>query len=439
MMLKYYLRLALVGIRRNPGITTLITLAIALGVALTMAAYTVLYVMSRDPIPEKSAQLFAVQIDNGGPKSRAAGDNEPPQQLSYRDANALLAGHKAVRQAAMHQVSLTLKPADSQLKPYAVSGRATSGDFFPMFNVPMLYGRGWTASMEMNLEPVVVLSKHLNSRLFAGANSVGRSVLLNEYSYQVVGVMDDWDPKPRFYDVIGGQSFDEGDDVYLPLPLTFARQMSTSEYEICNAGPRGQTFDDLTRSECVWLQYWVELDSPAALRDFKSYLSNYAKEQRLLGRFDWPPNIRIRAVKEWLVAQKVVPNDAKLSLLVACSFFVVCIVSAMGLMLARTFAQAGELGIRRALGASSRDCFAQALVEAGVLGFLGGSLGLILTHLGLWTIRALFPEGMSRIATINPGLSTAAVLLAVCAALVAGLYPAWRSTRVPPALQMREA
>ncbi len=45
---------------------------------------------------------------------------------------------------------------------------------------------------------------------------MGRTVRLNDGVYQIVGVLNDWDPHPRFYDVIGGLSFEEADDVYLP-------------------------------------------------------------------------------------------------------------------------------------------------------------------------------------------------------------------------------
>ncbi|HEX3913426.1 MAG TPA: hypothetical protein VHW71_07965 [Steroidobacteraceae bacterium] len=89
-MLNYYFRIALVSFRRHWTLTLLVVVAIAMGVALTMTAYTVLSVMSRDPISWKSSQLFAVQLDNGGPRSRKAGDNEPEVQLTYRDATALL-------------------------------------------------------------------------------------------------------------------------------------------------------------------------------------------------------------------------------------------------------------------------------------------------------------------------------------------------------------
>jgi putative ABC transport system permease protein len=436
-MTNYYFRMALLSLRRNAMLSALVVLAIALGVALTMAAYSVLFVMSRDPIPEKSNKLYAVQLDNGGPKSRQPGDDEPPSQLSYRDAISLLNARQATRQVAMHQTSLTLTPSEPNLKPYAVAGRATSGDFFQMFDVPMLYGGGWSASIEKSLSPVVVLSKRLNQKLFRGENSVGKTLSLDQAIYQLVGVMDDWDPKPRYYDVIGGQNFDEGEEVYLPLPLTIEREMSTSEYQFCNAGPPGDTFATLIQSECVWLQFWVELPASSDVVKYRRFLTNYAKEQQNIGRFDWAPNVRLRSIPEWLFTQKVIPNDARLSVLVAFSFFVVCLVSAMGLMLAKAFSRSSELGIRRALGASSHDIFAQSMVESMVIGIFGAFLGLALTAIALWSMRQLFPGGLSRIALLNLQLSGVTVLVALVAALVVGLYPAWRSMQMAPALQMK--
>lgn len=436
-MLDYYFRLAFVSLRRHWGLTLLMVAAIAVGVALTMTAYTVLNVMSRDPIPWKSSQLFAVQLDNGGPRSRKAGDNEPADQLTYRDAMALLRAGKAKHQVAMHSIELRVIPADSSLKPYAIAGRATSADFFQMFDVPMLYGHGWSDHHGEDGAAVAVLSRRLNERLFAGANSVGKTVSLGGASYEVVGVTDNWDPKPRFYDVIGGQNFDEGEDVFLPLASSVDKQMSTSEYEYCNAGPPGQTFGDLLRSECVWLQFWAELPTQSDVIEYRNFLTNYALEQQRSGRFTWPPNIRLRDVRDWLVAQKVVPNDAKLSVLVAFGFLIVCLVSASGLMLAKDFARAGDFGVRRALGASGLHIFSQAMVESAVIGLIGGIAGLLLTLLALSTMRQLFPAGMARIAQLDGPLFGTTFLLALLAALATGFYPAWRSMQVNPALQIK--
>jgi putative ABC transport system permease protein len=435
-MLDYYFRLALVSFRRHWTLTFLVVVAIAVGVALTMTAYTVLSVMSRDPIPWKSSQLFAVQLDNGGPRSRKAGDDEPPAQLTYRDAMALLNARRAKHQVAMHRIELRVTPADTVLKPFSIAGRATSADFFQIFDVPMLYGHGWSETRN-EVTSVVVLSKKLNERLFSGRNSVGQAVNLSGATYEVIGVTDEWDPKPRFYDVIGGQTFDEGEDAFLPLALTVDRQLSTSEYEYCDAGPPGETFGDLLRSECVWLQFWVELPSQSDVIGYRTFLNNYARDQQQSGRFTWQPNIRLRNVRDWLVAQKVVPNDARLSVLVAFGFLIVCLVSASGLMLAKDFSRAGEFGVRRALGASGRHIFSQTMVESSVIGLLGGALGLLLTLTALWALRELFPGGMARIAQLDAPLFATTFVVAVAAALATGFYPAWRSMQINPALQIK--
>jgi putative ABC transport system permease protein len=437
-MLSYYFRLAIAGIKRNPVLTVLIVAAVSFGVAMTMAAFTILYVMAGDPIPRKSSQLFAVQIDSGGPESRKPADPEPATQLTYRDALALLNAHAAKRQAAMYETSMAVVPGNPAIKPFSVFVRVTSPDFFAMFDVPMLYGHNWDQSNETQTGPIVVLDKKLNDRLFAGTNSVGQSVQLNGAGYQVIGVTDHWDPKPRFYDVIGGQNFEEGDDAYLPLALSIGRGLSTAEYVTCQPGqPPGPSFADMLRSECVWLQFWVQLAQPADVAEFRTFLTNYSRDQERSGRFAWPPNARLRNVREWLVAQKVVPDDARLSVIVASGFFAVCLLSALGLMLAQALGRSGEFGVRRALGASGRDLFSQVVVESGVVGLLGGACGVTLTLLSLHALRELFPGGMGRIAQMDTSLFVTTIVLALTATVIVGFYPAWRSMRVAPALQMK--
>ncbi len=435
---RYYLRLALASLGRHPVLSALTVVAIAFGVAMSMTAFTVLMVMARDPIPATSSQLFAVQIDNGGARSRKPGDDEPATQLTYRDAMALLANHAAPHQVAMHAVALTLHPADHTLKPFSISARATSPDFFSMFDVPMLHGHGWTKADDDQRAAVVVISRALSERLFGGADSQGQTLRLDEADYRVIGVVDHWDPKPRYYDVINGQDFDEGEDAWLPMSLTVDRGMSTSEYEFCDAGPRGETFADLLKSECVWWQYWAELPDAASVERYRATLVNYSRDQQVAGRFGWPPNIRLRNVRDWLVARQVVPNDAKLSAIVAFAFFGVCLVSALGLMLAKSLERAGEFGLRRALGATRLQLFAQAMVESAIIGVLGAVAGLGLTFGALWSIRMLFPADMGRIASMDAALFGIASVIAFGCTLLAGFYPAWRAMRVAPALHMKE-
>src|SRR5580658_1706784 len=157
-MLRYYFRLALAGIKRNPVLTLLIIAAVSFGVAMTMTAYTILYVMSGDPIPGKSRQLFAVQIDNGGPRSRKPGDIEPPPQMSWLDASALLRIHQGSRETAMYEVGLIILPEAPAAEQFHVFARATTSDFFGMFQVPRLFGSAWGRREDATAAPVVVIT-----------------------------------------------------------------------------------------------------------------------------------------------------------------------------------------------------------------------------------------------------------------------------------------
>ena len=437
MLSGYYVRLALTSMRHKPVLVAMMILALAFGVAMSMSAYTILHTMARDPIPGKSAQLYAVQVDNGGPRSRKPGDDEPPVQISWRDASALLGMHRAPREAAMFQVGFSLKADGDAGKGEPVAGRATSAPFFSMFDVPLRYGRGWTDAEESDRARVAVISAALNDRLFNGDDSVGRTLLLNGDAWRIVGVAGPWDPRPRFFDVEGGQAFDEGEDVYVPLKTAMGLEMSTAGYEYCDAGPRGATYADLLASECVWLQYWAELPTTAMAKSYANGLSAYAEGQRASGRFGWPANVRLRNVQDWLVARKIVSDDARLSVIVAFAFLGICIVCALALMLARSLERSGEYSLRRALGATRRTVFLQAATEAGLIGASAGVLGVALTMGALAAMRDLFPGDLARIAWIDGPLLAATVALAAVSAVVAGIYPAWLAMRTSPGLQLK--
>jgi len=433
----YYVRLALASMRHKPVLVAMMILALAFGVAMSMSAYTILHGMARDPIPAKSSRLFAVQIDNGGPRSRKPGDDEPAVQMTWRDASALLGMHRAVREAAMVQVGFIMQAGGAPAKGEHVAGRAASAPFFSLFDVPLRYGRGWTDAEESDRARVAVISAALNDRVFNGENSVGRTLVLNGDAWRIVGVTGAWDPRPRFFDVEGGQAFDESEDVYIPLQTAVGLGMSTEGYEFCDAGPRGQTYADLLASECVWLQYWAELPTPAAENAYRQGLIAYAGQQRAAGRFGWPANVRLRNVPDWLVARKIVSDDARLSTVVAFAFLGICIVCALALMLARSLARSGEYSLRRALGATRRTVFLQAAAEAGLIGTCAGALGVALTLGALAAMRCLFPADLARIATIDGPLLAATVALAAASAVIAGIYPAWLAMRTAPGLQLR--
>ena len=102
-MFRYYLKLGWLSIRRNPLLSTLMIAAIAVGIGACMTTITVNYLMSSNPIPHKSDELFYVQLDNWDPydSSLKKIGFEPPDQVTYLDAMALMKAGKAYRQVAM--------------------------------------------------------------------------------------------------------------------------------------------------------------------------------------------------------------------------------------------------------------------------------------------------------------------------------------------------
>ncbi len=135
----YYCNLAMRSLRRNLVFTALMILAIGVGIGASMTMLTIFRAASGDPIPQKSAQLFAPQIDNFGPQWNAAVHypGAMPPELTYIDATSLTRAHAAVRQAAMYPTSLSITPPDPTRIPIQVDARATDSDFFAMFERPI--------------------------------------------------------------------------------------------------------------------------------------------------------------------------------------------------------------------------------------------------------------------------------------------------------------
>jgi putative ABC transport system permease protein len=435
-MFRYYFRLGIRSLRRNMVLTGLMIAAIAVGIGACMTALTVFRAMSGDPIPEKSTQLYTPQIDNW-PPDRPPNDSPDKLQplLSYIDVMALMQAHPAKRQSAMFATMLSVRPADPQQKPFKASVRTTYTDFFPMFDVPFKYGRAWTASEDENRSAVVVLTREMNERLFGGANSVGKTIRLDSEPYTVTGVLDDWQILPRFYD-LQIQPFGKADEIFMPFTRAIEKQMKVLGSTQCN-GDLGPGFEGLLRSECTWLQFWAELATPSDADKYRAFVNNYAAEQQRLGRFHWPPHTQLRNVKEWLRYRHVVPNEVRILILVSFGFLLVCLMNAMGLMLAKIMGRAGDIGVRRALGASRAAIFAQCLIETGVVGLAGGMFGLALTALGLWAARSLLTKNFVALAHLDLTDTAIAVLLAVGATVLAGLYPTWRAAHVQPAWQLK--
>ncbi|RRN79877.1 FtsX-like permease family protein [Pseudoxanthomonas sp. SGD-10] len=431
-MFAYYFNLALRSFRRDRALTALMVLAVALGIGACMTTLTVFRVLSGDPIPSKSDRLFYVQLDAASRDGYTPGE-EPNDQLTRYDAEALLREKRAPRQALTTGGFVKITPERSGQAPFTSAARFASADFFPMFEVPMLYGSGWSSGDDDARARVVVLGKETNERLFGGGNSVGQRVLLDRTEFTVVGVVDQWRPTPRFYDLTNDR-FAETEGVF--LPFSTSRDLNLDRQG--NIDCWGDTGGDSTgpNAPCAWTQYWVELESPAQAAAYRDYLVNYSDQQRAAGRFERPTNVRLRNVMELLEYNRVVPQDVVMQLWLGFGFLLVCLVNTIGLLLAKFLRRGSEIGVRRALGASRGAIFAQCLVEAGTVGLFGGVLGLGLAMLGLWGVRQQ-PASYANLAHLDGWMLLLTFVLAVASSVLAGVVPAWRAMQVAPAIQLK--
>jgi putative ABC transport system permease protein len=433
-MFGYYLDLALRSLMRNKALTALMVLAIALGIGASMTTLTLLHVLSGDPLPGRSAHLYYPQIDPRDNMGYQPGKSEPMGRVSWIDGMNLLRAKRADRQALMTGGEVAIQPERSGLEPFYEDARYTTVDFFPMFDVPFQYGHAWSVADDQARARVAVISAELNDKLFGGNDSTGRMLRLGDASFRIVGVLGDWRPQPHFYD-IDLMDYGAAEGVYVPLSTSQDAGLEHAGGTDCwGNGGSSKLVDH--NAPCAWLQFWVELDSPGKVAAYKAFLVHYSQEQKALGRFQRPPNVQLRDVMQWLDYNMVVPDDVRLQTWLALGFLVVCLVNTVGLMLAKFMRRAGELGVRRALGASRRALFAQLLVESGVVGLAGGIGGLLLAWLGLWLVRRQ-PAGYASLAHLDPAMLLLTFLLALGASLIAGLLPAWRACQIAPALQLK--
>jgi putative ABC transport system permease protein len=304
-----------------------------------------------------------------------------------------------------------------------------------MFDLPFLYGNGWDDSADNNLEQVVVLSKEINERVFGGENSVGKSLRLSGMDYRVVGVLDKFLPVPKFYDVTNG-AFNEPEELYIPFNIAVEQSLSRSGNTSCWKAPDDGP-DALLRSECIWIQFWAELRNEAEKQEYMAFLNAYVEQQKELGRFPRPLNNHLSNVMEWMEDQEVVEDDARVMLGLSILFLIVCLLNTIGLLLAKFLGKSGDISLRRALGASRSSLFIQHMIESGLIGLAGGIFGLGLTWLGLLGIEMLFGEYVENLVGLDWVMVLTAIGLAIASALLAGLYPTWRSCQFAPASQLK--
>jgi predicted permease len=388
-------RYAVRGFRRAPGFTTVAVLTLALGIGGATAIYSVVdgILLRPLPYPEPSRLVTLVRTSVAGAEGAfSAGD--------FLDVAREIA---ALAQATGYREDISDVTGTGE--PVRVPGVQTTASFFDVLQVTPLAGRVYSAA-DQGRGAMAVISEGLWQRQFGRRpDIIGTHVRVNGTPSEIVGVVSQSVRHPLNADL---WTLTPGD-----VPVS----------PIVSDNPRADR-------EIQYFGAMARLAPGATIGDVNAQLG--ALGDRLAREF--PDSNRGESFVARPLAESLV-LDVRTGLLVllgavGCVLLIAC-ANVAGLMLARSLARRRELAVRASLGASSWRLARQLMVESLALAIAGGAAGIVLAAWGVDLLLALAPEKLPRLNEVNLDWRVAAIasLATSLVGLLAGLAPAWQSTR----------
>jgi len=449
-MFIYSLKLALANLKNRPDLTILTIALVGIGLALLTTMTTMSHQSSKIPLMHKSEKLHTILLDSRDTNAREINSIRRMPRLTYIDAeNFLNADTPNMEKTYLWKTNAFLNDAESKSTPRQVRIMAGQSNFFTLFEIPFLYGQGWSSEDDANASQSVVISHEMNQHFFGGENSVGKTIQINSTPMTIVGVTAHWTLPSRFYDLsFGTHPFD---DVYLPstLALNIELPRRIRCWDKDNAVRRSFALEDvagLKASECTWINMWAQIENPTDVTNYKSFLDQYVNEQKSFGRFPREANNLLVNVENFMLRMNAGFNNDSVMTILSWLFFAVCLVNTIGILLAKYMGKVPEIALRRALGAKKKVILSQYMIEIGFISFLGGLLGVFLSHFGLigmMYMRIYQSDYSFTVAAIEHGyqldwvMIIQALLIAVGSTLAVSLLPVWKICNTPPAGQLK--
>jgi putative ABC transport system permease protein len=325
--------------------------------------------------------------------------------LRYEDAVAIRAHSPAIKavSAEAYNFDVTLKYQNEK------TTRVTFGGVEPTFdecnNTFVGNGRFITEPDMEHATFVIVIGSEIVDALFpGGVDPVGKTITANGYKFRVVGL----------FEKKGGSFMGGSNDNYVVIPFTTFLKLFPDEYR-----ERGVNIATIPKTP--------ELVS-AAIDQGTAVL----RKQRKL-RADQPNNFGILTPDNVMETYKQITGAIYLVMVVISSIgLMVGGVGVMNIMLVSVKERTREIGLRKALGARSRDILWQFLIEAVFLCLIGGALGI-----GAGALVALLINSVTPLpAKVSPGAVIAAITVSSSVGLFFGLYPARRAAKQDPILAL---
>ena len=385
------LRLAVRGLRRQPGFLVVALLTLGLAIGANVAVFTLVNAILLRPMPfgDRSDRIVSVHATHA---SRA--EDWADARLSYPDLLDLRAA--GVLEQAEGFVSRNFTLGDGQAER-VIGGSVTPG-LFDLLGITPVAGRTFRAdeAAPPGLESVVIITHALWQRRFgARPDVIGQTVQVNGRALTIVGVTP-----PRF-------AFPERQELYLPLRWDAAprSQRTIATFGLLKSG------DTIERAQ-------HEIDALAA-RLSRAHPTTHD---------GWA--MRVMTFRDLMVEG----DDRRLfATLLSAVVFVLLIGCAnlAGLLLARGEARRREFAVRAALGARRWQIVRSTLLESVILAVLGTGLGALAAAWALELIPLAFAEGLPYWVDLRPDARVFlfTVLVMLFTACLVGTAPGLRFSR----------
>ena len=380
------LRYALRILRKNPGFAVAAILTMALGIGASVTMFGALHAVVLRPLPYRQPDRI-VQIWET--KQQLKSDRITvafPNYENWRDESHAFAGMAFVTGATYKLMG--------RGEPKKIQALSVSGSFFGLLGVAPRIGRVFQPQDEKS-NNVAILSDTLWKSQFEGdPRIIGQSIELNGQAYAIVGVMP-----PDFYYPDFGRKW----ELWTPFAIS-AGAAPNRDAHFGGAVARLRTGATIEQAQ-------ADLGAIAdrLAREFPS--TNAGAGVRLVP-------IQEQAVGNVRRTLWAMFGAVGLLLLIACS-------NVASLLMVRAAARRKEIGVRIALGATSRDLISQLMTESLVLAGLGGLLGALLAGALLPLLRSI-PVALPRIeqASIDPAVLLFSLAATVVSGALFGLMPA---------------
>jgi putative ABC transport system permease protein len=396
------LRLALRQLIKNPAFSAVAIVTLALGIGANTAIFSIVNAVLLRPLPYPDADRIMVLNESSGPGQDYS--VALPDYFDWRNDNTVFECL-----AATHKESRNLSGIPGR-EPERISCASVTRNFFNIVGLPPEIGRTFSGDEDkVGAPPVVVISDRLWRRVFnADASALGRSIILHDQSYTVIGVMPPQVTSPQHSDIW----------------LSMMRRSNNPAW--------------MDRSHHPMIYVWGKLKPGVTVEQARAEMKTIAAR---LEKAYPETNKQVYAVVTPLLENLVGKYRTNLGLLLAAVGLVLLIACAnlANLFAARGAARAREFAIHAAVGATRGQIVKKLLIESFVIALIGGALGFLVAFWVRDGLIALSPADVSRFHQISFGFPVLVFtfLIASVTTVLFGLWPAWQASHANVQLALK--